>query len=106
MQFTINRELDPDGSSLRPLLEAHDKYERVSAAKSRYLHLLAIVGVLVWLEAIWPSLLPVQLEEFVLMIWGALLLLAVWASIATWTWHRKMTHYLSEHQARQKDRAP
>lgn len=46
MQFTINSDLDPDGSSLRPLLEAHFEYERMSAAKSRYLDLLAVVAFL------------------------------------------------------------
>ena len=103
MQFTINRDLDPDRSSLRPLLEAHFKYERMSAAKSRYLHLLAIVGVWVWLGAMWPSLLPAQVEEFVLVVWGVLLLIAAWASVETWAWHRRMTRYLSEHQAKQRE---
>jgi len=102
VQFTIHRDTISDRSSLRPLLEAHFKYERMSAAKSRYLHLLAIVGVWVWLGAMWPSLLPVQVEEFVLVAWGVLLLLAVWASVETWAWHRKMTRYLSEHEAKQR----
>ena len=105
MQFTINRDLDPDRSSLRPLLEAHCKYERMSAAKSRYLHLLAIVGVWVWLGAMWPSLLPAQVEEFVLVVWGALLLIAAWASVETWAWHRRMKRYLIEHQAKQREHA-
>ena len=102
MQFTIHSDIISDRSSLRPLLEAHLKYERMSAAKSRYLHLLAIVGVWVWLGAMWPSLLPVQVEEFVLVLWGVLLLIAVWASVETWAWHRKMTRYLSEHEAKQR----
>ena len=105
MQFTINRDLDPDRSSLRPLLEAHCKYERMSAAKSRYLHLLAIVGVWVWLGTVWPSLLPAQVEEFVLVVWGVLLLIAAWVSVETWAWHRRMTRYLIEHQAKQRERA-
>ena len=94
MQFTINRDIDSDGS-LRPLLEAHFKYERTSDAKSFYLHLLAIVGVLVWLAAIWPSLIPGELEEFVLIVWGALFFVAVWASVEAWTCRRRMIWYLS-----------
>jgi hypothetical protein len=106
VQFTINRDLDPDGASLRPLLEAHFRYERLHAAKSRYLHLLAIVGFWVWLGAIWPSLLPAPVENFVLMLWGVLLLIAAWASVEAWAWHRKMTHYLSQHQAKHKGSHP
>ena len=102
MQFTINRDLDPDGASLGPLLEAHVKYERINAARSRYFQLLAIVGFWVWVGAIWPSLLPAPVEDLVLVLWGVLLLIAAWASVEAWAWHRKMTHYLREHQAKQK----
>jgi len=31
-----------------------------------------------------------------------LILVAVWASVETWAWHRKMTRYLSEHEAKQR----
>ena len=106
MQLTINSDLDPDGSSLRPLLEAHFKYERMSAAKSRYLHWLAIVGFWVWLGAIWPSVLPPPVEEIVLVLWGILLLIGAWVSVETWAWHRKMTRHLSEHRAKQGGRTP
>jgi hypothetical protein len=101
MRFTINRDLDPDGSSLRPLLEAHVRYERINAARSRYLQLLAIVGFWVWLGAILPSVLPAPVEEFVLVLWGVLLLIATWVSAEAWAWRRKMTRYLREHQAKQ-----
>jgi hypothetical protein len=102
VQFTIHRDTISNRSSLRPLLEAHFKYERMSAAKSRYLHLLAIVGVGVWVGAMWPSLLPVQMEEFILVLWAALLLIVVWASVETWACGRKMTRYLGEHKAKQR----
>ena len=103
MQITINRDLDPDGSSLRPLLEAHVRYERINATRSRYLQLLAIVGFWVWLGAIWPSVLPPLVEDFVLVLWGGLLLVAAWVSVEAWAWRRKMTHYLRENQAKQRD---
>ena len=76
MEFTIDKEREPDDSILRTLLEAHMKYERTNNAKSVCLHLLAIVGILVWFEAMWPAIIPGPMETFVLTVWGALLALS------------------------------
>jgi hypothetical protein len=105
LQFTINRDLDPDGASLRRLLEAHVIYERMSGAKKFSLHLLAIVGVVVWVGAMWPALLPSQVLEPALALWGVLLFLAILASVEEWLWHRKVERYRREHQAGQKEGA-
>ena len=105
MQFTINRDFDCVGTSLRPLLEANFRYERISAAKVRNLHWLSFIGFWVWLAAIWPSLLPAPVEDVVLVLWAILFLIAVWTIVQSWTWHRKLTRYLSEHQAKQKVRS-
>ncbi len=103
LQFTINRHADPKGASLRRLLEAHVRYERVSAAKSFSLHLLAIVSAVVWLGEMWPSLLPSQLRAAALALWGVLLLFATCASVEEWAWRRRVARYRSEHQAKQKE---
>ncbi len=105
VQFTINRDLDPDGTSLRRLLEAQFRYERMSAARFLCVHLLAIVGAMVWLGAIWPSLLPAEVLLFALTLWGAFLFLTVWVSVEEWVWHRRMERYLSQHQAGQSGAA-
>jgi len=102
LQFTINRDLDPDGASLRRLLKAHLRYERMSKAKSLCLHLLAIVSVVVWVGAMWPSLLPAQVQVLTLALWGALLFFTIWASVEEWSWHRRVARYRSEHQVKQK----
>ena len=105
MQFTVDKELDPKGSSLRSLLDAHVRYERVSAAKKLYLHLLAAVGALVWLGAIWPSLLSVEVEDFALALWGGIFLLILWASFDEWAWHRRVKNYRKEQQSKQGEGA-
>jgi hypothetical protein len=104
MQFTLNREHDPEGSLLRPLLDAHLKYERTNSAKSMYLHLLAVVGLFLWVAAMWPDFIPGQIEELVLTLWGVLFVLLARASFETWTWHRKLMRYLRQHQAKQTGR--
>jgi hypothetical protein len=106
VQFTINRDRDLHGSSLRPLLEAHLKYERLAIIRSRYFQLSAIIGFWVWLGAIWPSLLPALVKDFVLVCWGILLLIGAWASVEAWVWHRKMNRYLNEHKAKQGGTQP
>lgn len=104
LQFNINRDRDPNDKSLRILLEAHFRYERMSAAKSLCLHLLTVVGVIVWLAAAWPFLLPSELQLFVLVLWGGLFFIAVWTGFEEWLWHRKVARYRDGHQAKQKQR--
>lgn len=105
LQFTINKNLDRDGTSLRRLLEAHLIYERMSAAKKFSLHLLAVVGVVVWVGAMWPALLPPRLMESASELWGAVLFFTVLASVEEWLWHRKVARYHLEHRAKQKEDA-
>lgn len=80
LQFTFNRKLDPDGSKLRQLLEAQITYEQTSTFRSLYFHLLAIAAVPLWLEVIWPDLLPSEIRLLTLILWGALLCLAAGAA--------------------------
>jgi len=105
LQFTINRDFDPDRASLRKLLEAHLIYERISAAKSFSLHLLTIVGAVVWIGAMWPSLLPSEVRVVALTLWGVLLFFTICASVEEWAWHRRVERYRREHQAKQNEGA-
>jgi hypothetical protein len=101
LQFTLNRELDVDDTSVRRLLEAHLLYIRMGAAKRFSLHLLALVGVVVWIGAMWPALLPAKLMEYALALWGGLLFIAVLTSVEEWIWQRKVARYRIERQAHQ-----
>ena len=105
LQFTIDNDRDSHSVSLRTMLEAHVIYERMSAAKKFSLHLLAIVGVVVWVGAEWPSLLPARLLDSALALWVGLLFFAVLATLEEWLWHRKVARYRDKHQAKQMEGA-
>jgi hypothetical protein len=62
--FTIDKTRDPDGETLRGVLAAQFAYERMRAARSWFIHLLAVVGAIIWLEAIWPDLIPEDIRFF------------------------------------------
>lgn len=105
LQFTVHNDLDPDGASVRRLLEAHLTYARMSAAKSFALHWLAVVSVALWVGAMWPGALSLQLLDSALALWVALLLFVVLTSVEEWLWHRKVAHYRSAHQSKQEEGA-
>jgi len=94
-QFTFNRKLDADGSKLHKLLEAQITYEQTGAFRSLYFHLLAILAVPIWLEAIWPDLLPSEIRSLILILWGVLLSLASWAAIQEYLSRRALSRRLS-----------
>jgi hypothetical protein len=75
LQFTIDKSRDPDRSKLRRVLEAEFARERMRAARSLFAHLMAITGVVLWLEAIWPDLLSAKMRVFSLVVFGANLFL-------------------------------
>ena len=100
LHFTLDPERQPDSATLRRLLEAHVVYERMASAKRVALHLLAIVSVVVWLGAMWPSLLPAKILDPALVIWAALLLIAVLAAVEERLWDRKVARYRDEQTQR------
>jgi hypothetical protein len=67
----IDKQLDPDRSQLRRVLETQFAYERMSAARSTLVHLLAFLGVAVWVAAISPDLLPNEARLFTLVLFVA-----------------------------------
>ncbi len=103
LQFTINSDRDPNGTSLRRLLEAHVVYERMAAAKGLSLYLLAVVGVVVWSGAEWPFLIPSRLLDAALALWMGLFFFAMLARLEEWIWNRKVADYRNQHQTRQND---
>lgn len=90
LQFTINKDSDPDGSKLHRLLQAQLTCERMGAARSLFAHLLAITGVVIWLEAIWPHLLPPDIRFFVLVVFGGILFLALRVIIEEVIWRIRL----------------
>jgi hypothetical protein len=99
LQFTVDKERNPNSPALRRLLEAHVVYERMSSAKKFSLHLLTIVGLVIWIGAEWPAFLPPRVFDCALALWIGLLFLALLASVEQWFWHRKVDRYRREQRA-------
>lgn len=90
---------DDGESAVRRLLEAHQRYARMSGAKTFALHLLAVVSVALWIGAMWPAILPTVVLDDALGIWLALLLFAVLASAEEWIWRRRVAQYQRERKS-------
>src|SRR5207247_10271130 len=90
LQFTVSQGPERDRSKFRALLEAHYAYERMSAARSVSVHLLALVSVFVWLGACWPLLFSAQAQAFVVEIWGVLIFISILAGLEEWRWYYRM----------------
>ena len=82
---------DPDRSKLRAVLEAQFAYERMATARSWFAHLLAVLGVVLWLEAIWPAFLPPGIRFFALTLFGGVLFLTLPTAIAEFVSQRKLS---------------
>jgi hypothetical protein len=67
----------------------------MSAARSFFAHLLAIVGAVIWLAAIWPELLPPDIRFFALAVFGGLLFLTIRAAIEELVSRRRLKRYLA-----------
>jgi hypothetical protein len=53
-----------------------------------------VTGVVIWLEEIWPNLLPPQIRYFSLAIFGGLLFLTIRVAIEEVVSHRRLKRYL------------
>jgi hypothetical protein len=81
------------------MLETHIAYERMSAARSILVHLLAFMGVIIWVEAISPDLLPSEGRLFTIIIWGSFLFVAVWVAVEEYFLWRKLTELARKGEA-------
>jgi hypothetical protein len=95
IQFSVDKNSDPDRSKLRGILEAQFTYERMVAARSCCVHLLAVTGVVIWLEVIWPDLLPSDIQFFSLTVFGGILFLVLRAAIEEVISRRKLKRLLA-----------
>jgi hypothetical protein len=95
LQFTIDKDNDPDRSKLRAILQAQLAYERMRAARSWFIHLLALVGVIIWLEELWPDLVPADVRFFTLAVFGGILFLSIRTTIEEVVSRRRLTRYIA-----------
>lgn len=91
LEVACKRRLDPDRSQLRRVLEVQVAYERMRAARFMLVHLLAFVGVVIWIVAISPDLLPQPVRLYSFVIWGSFLFLTIWVALEEYILWRKLT---------------
>ena len=103
MEIRFDKELDPDGAKLRRLLEAHETYERLGAVRTFFVHLLALVGVIVWLDAKWPDVLPSQVHVLAFGLWDVFFCIALSTSVGEWIWYRRQRGCLTHYHEKQKE---
>ena len=97
------RELKPEQAVAAHTLDRHLSVTAgPGAGKTFVLHLLAVVSIALWVGAMWPAVLPLQVLDSALALWVALLFFAIAASIEEWLWRRKVARYQSDHRAKQK----
>jgi hypothetical protein len=80
---------------LRRVLDAQVAYERMRAARFMLVHLLAFVGVVVWILAISPGLLPQRARHFTFILWGSFLFLTISVVVEKYVLWCKLTRYLA-----------
>ena len=89
--FTIDESRDPDGETLRSA-RAQFAYKRMGAARS-WITRFAIMAVIIWLEAIWPDLLPSDIRVFALAVFAGILFLSIQAAIEEVVSRRRLKRY-------------
>lgn len=101
--FTIDKTRDPDGETLRAVLAAQLTYERMRAARSWLIHMLALVGVIIWLEAIWPDMVSADVRFFTLAAFGGILFLTMRAAIEEVVSRHRLKRYVAGKKEVTKD---
>jgi hypothetical protein len=96
LQLNFNKDNDPDGSKLREFLTDQFTYERKRAGRYFCVHLLAILGAVIWVDALWPDLLPPDARVFSLALWGGMSILTVRFVVEEYLSHRRLRRYRTE----------
>lgn len=68
----VDRQRDPQGTAIRACLQSHDAYQRWRDLREHMASVTLGLGVLVWIEAAWPRVLPRMLHQLLLIVWASL----------------------------------
>jgi len=100
LTIAVGGPFDPDGSSLRQLLQCELDYERARAAWWRWLWIFAAATCAQWL--VWPqvsSLLPVIVRSVALPLWMLVCARVGVAAVTSWYRARRWDEVLANHPA-------
>jgi hypothetical protein len=67
----------------------------MSGARSFCAHLLALLAAALWLDEVWPGLLPSDARIFALILAGALFAMTLWFAAEEYISRRKLKTYLA-----------
>ncbi len=96
LQFTLDSDSQLDWQKVRNLLAAEIAYEQMRAVRFRFVHLLAAIGLVVWLQSIWPDFVGTQVRHGVLALWASVFFVSLCAGIGEYLCHRKLKRCLAE----------
>jgi hypothetical protein len=68
-----------------------------------FVPILAVIGGIVWLELLWPTLLPECARVAIPALWRAGCIVVLVAAVLEWTWYRRLMRRLAEYQAPQRE---
>jgi hypothetical protein len=94
--FKPNPARDPDGRKLRALLGATVLAERFGALRSLAVHILAVLGIVVWLAAASPLGFPAPLKLAALVGFAVVAVAAVAALALELRWQRVQRRCLDD----------
>jgi di/tricarboxylate transporter len=85
-----------DRSRLEAVLSADAARERARALRSRLVHLLAALGLPLWLVGGWPGAFSVGFRAFAVTAFGACLAAVLLAAAREWRWQRARAWHIAD----------
>jgi hypothetical protein len=92
----------PRRCTLCSLLAAKVVRERLPTVRVFFVYVLAVIGGGVWLELVWPTLLPESMRVPIPALWRASCIVVLIAVALEWTWYRRRMRRLMEYQVTQR----
>ena len=106
LRFWVNHGQDPKGTRLREMLSAQFSYERMQVISALLVYALVVIGVLVWIAAVQPGLLPSWLSQLSEAAWGAGLLGLILAIVRGRLCEKRARRLAEESQSPERHPSP
>jgi hypothetical protein len=101
--FTFAVPQGADQKKLQALIEAQLMYERMNEARLFFIHVLAVISVLLWFYICWPALFSQSERAFILALWGTCSLATLAVSVCQRVWSRRRAHRLTEYETTRRE---
>ena len=91
---------DPDGQHFRDLVRAIDQVNRLGATRVLAMHGLAALGLVLWMDLVWPTMIPELLRNLAILAFAATAVGAVVAMVLESRWQRIQRRCMKNTDAR------